>query len=179
MNSIRGIRHLHKVLVMFLVNHMFVGTWFFETKRRLLNSLGYHIGEETKVVGPLFCTAQLIVGERCWIGKNLHIHGNGIVTIGDNCDVAPEVVFITGGHEIGAHDRRAGKGISYSIHIGNGTWVGARSTILRDVTIGAGCVIASCSCVVKNVEDDLLVAGSPARTIRRLDQSILEENVDE
>lgn len=142
-------------------------------------SLGYHIGEETKVVGPLFCTAQLTVGERCWIGKNLHIHGNGIVTIGDNCDVAPEVVFITGGHEIGAHDRRAGKGNSYSIHIGNGTWVGARSTILRDVTIGAGCVIASCSCVVKNVEDDLLVAGIPARTIRRLDQSILEENVDE
>lgn len=178
MNRIRGIRHLHKVLVMFLVNHMFVGTWFFETKRKLLNSLGYHIGEETKVVGPLFCTAQLTVGERCWIGKNLHIHGNGIVTIGDNCDVAPEVVFITGGHEIGAHDRRAGKGISYSIHIGNGTWVGARSTILRDITIGAGCVIASCSCVVKNVEDDLLVAGTPARTIRRLDQSILEKNVD-
>lgn len=169
MNRIKGIRHLYKVLIMFLVNHIFVGTWFYETKRKLLNALGYHIGEGSKVVGPLFCTAQLTVGERCWIGKNLRVHGNGAVTIGDNCDIAPEVVFITGGHEIGEHSRRAGEGVAYSIHVGSGTWIGARSTILKDVNIGTGCVIASCACVTKNVEDDLLVGGIPAKTIRRLD----------
>lgn len=169
MNRIKGIRHFYRVLIMFLVNHIFVGTWFYKTKRKLLNSLGYHIGEGSKIVGPLFCTAQLTVGEGCWIGKNLRVHGNGVVTIDNNCDIAPEVVFVTGGHEIGEHSRRAGEGVAYSIHVGGGTWIGARSTILKEVNIGTGCVIASCACVTQNVEDDSLVGGIPARTIRRLD----------
>lgn len=169
MKRIRVVRHFYKSFVFFLVNHVFVGTWFFEIKRKLLNSLGHSIGKGTKIVGPIVCSAHLSIGTDCWIGKNFRIHGNGNVSIGNNCDIAPEVVFFTGGHAIGNVARRAGKGEEYSIEVGDGTWVGARSTIMRNTTIGNGCVIAGCSCVIMNVRNNTLVAGVPATVKKELE----------
>ena len=108
------------------------------------------------------------IGKNCWIGKNLIGNGNGFIQIGDNCDIAPEVTFLTGGHQIGTHTRRAGVGEHYTISVGNGVWIGARSTLLRSISIGDGSVIAACSCVHRDVGCDLLVAGVPARPVRGL-----------
>lgn len=63
-----------------------------------MNGIGYRIGKGSKVVGPIECLGQFECGENCWIGKNLKINGNGTVKIGNNCDIAPEVTFQTGGH---------------------------------------------------------------------------------
>jgi len=97
------LRGVKRRIVFFLVNKVYVGTStrFFETKRRLLNSIGYSIGSGTRVVGPIECYGKLTIGKNCWIGKNLKVNGNGSVFIGDNCDIAPEVTFQTGNHEIG------------------------------------------------------------------------------
>ena len=155
--------------VLFMVNHVYKGTVLFEKKRKMLNSIGYEIGEGTKVVCPIECSGKLVVGKNCWVGKNLTVNGNGTVVIGDNCDVAPEVTFLTGGHAIGDTNRRAGKGETYRITVGDGTWIGARSTILGDTAIGDGCVVAACACVIKDVPDHTLVGGVPAKEIRKLD----------
>ena len=85
-------------IVIYLVNHTLAGTRFFSEKRNLLRSIGYEIGENTKIVGPIHNTGTLRIGANCWIGCNLTVHGNGTVTIGDNCDIAPDVTFLTGGH---------------------------------------------------------------------------------
>lgn len=135
----------------------------------MLNSIGFDIGEGTKVVGPIDCTGTLKVGKNCWIGKNLSIHGNGSVVIGDNCDIAPDVTFLTGGHTIGSAERRAGQGETYRITVGNGTWIGARTTILGNTIVGNSCVVAACACVHKDVPDHTLVGGVPAKEIRKLD----------
>lgn len=163
------LKGIKKKIVLFLVNKVFVGTRQFEIKRKLLNSIGYKIGDNTKVVGPIECTGNLIIGKECWIGKNLKINGNGTVIIGDRCDIAPEVTFQTGGHLIGIKERRAGEGIVFNQSIGNGVWIGGRTTILNNITIGNSSVIAGCSCVIKNVEDNCLVGGVPAKLIRRLE----------
>lgn len=162
------IRTVKRILVTFLVNHVYAGTRFWETKRKLLNSIGFEIGEGTKVVAPITCSGKLIAGENCWLGRDLKIQGNGTVIIGSNCDVAPEVTFLTGGHEIGDPDRRAGKGEIYTIHIEDGCWIGARSTFGRNTTVGRGSVIAACACVMKDVCENRLVGGVPAREIRKL-----------
>lgn len=162
-------KSIKKQLVTYLVNNVFAGTRCFEIKRKLLNSAGYEIGEGSKVVAPLDCTAKLIVGKNCWIGKNLIVHGNGIVIIEDNCDIAPEVTFLTGGHEIGTKERRAGKGIKYTVRVKSGTWLCARSTIGKNTTVGKSCVVAANACVMNDVEDNCLVGGVPARIIRRID----------
>ena len=152
----------------FCVNHLYAGTKFFDKKRNLLRKMGYQIGEDTKIVGPLFCTGQLTIGSNCWIGKNLTVNGNGAVAIGDNCDVAPEVTFQTGSHQIGGHARRAGEGRNQNICVGNGCWIGVRSTILGGVQIGEGSVVAACACVNRDVQPDTLVGGVPAKTIKEL-----------
>ena len=162
---------IHFRLNMFLVNKVLVGTKNFERKRKLLNAIGYEIGEGTKIVGPLFCTGKLKIGKNCWIGKNFFVNGNGTVVIGDNCDIAPEVIFQTGGHEIGNEERRAGKGLTFNQTVGNGTWIGGRATILNNTTIGNSCVLAGGCCVVKDIGDNVLVGGVPARVIKVLEKN--------
>lgn len=168
--TMRILGFIHKKWNLFLVNKILVGPrpWTFKYKRILLRNIGYEIGEGTKIVGPITNTGSLIVGNHCWIGANLVIHGNGIVRIGDNCDIAPDVTFLTGGHEIGEAKRRAGNGESYEISVGSGVWIGARSTIARSVIIGNSTVLATCSCVTKSVPENVLVGGVPARTIKSL-----------
>lgn len=161
----------YKKLTLYRVNVMLSGTEerSFVKKRRLLNRLdNFEIGEGTKIVGPVECYGQLKVGKNCWIGKNLRINGNGFVTIGDNCDIGPEVTFQTGSHEIGDASRRAGKGMACYQSVGSGTWIGGRSTILNNTVIGEGCVIAGCACVTKDVQPNTLVGGVPARKLRDL-----------
>lgn len=161
-------RRIKRKTVLMLVNHVFAGTRFFEIKRRLLNSIGYKIGKNTKVVGPVCNTGHLEIGENCWVGKNLVVHGNGWVTIGDCCDIAPETVFLTGGHKIGSSVRRAGEGEHYNIRVGNGTWIGARATVLGNVSIGEGCVIAACACVHTDIPEHTVAGGVPAAVIKEL-----------
>lgn len=100
----RIIRRVRKTIVMFLVNTVFAGStrpMAFRLKRALLRSIGYRIGENTKIVGPIFCTGTLMIGSDCWIGRNFKVHGNGTVILGDRLDVGPEVTFVTGTHEVG------------------------------------------------------------------------------
>ena len=162
------LKTIKRLAVMHLVNGILAGTHFFPAKRRLLRSIGYKIGERTRVVGPLFCTGTLSIGADCWIGRGLTVHGNGWVRIGDNCDIAPDVTFLTGGHRIGGPERRAGKGEAYRITVGDGSWIGARSTIVRSVDLGSGCVIGACACVTRDIPAHTLAGGVPAAVLREL-----------
>ncbi len=160
------LKTLKRYTAIYLVNHVLAGTRSFAAKRRLLRSAGYDIGEGTKVVGPVFCTGRLSIGANCWIGRNFTVNGNGSVTIGDNCDLAPDVTFCTGGHKVGSHERRAGQGESYDISVGSGVWIGIRATVLGNTAIGDGSVVAACACVTWDVPADSLVAGVPAKIVK-------------
>lgn len=163
------LRGLQRKYILYRVNGCLSGVKAFEKKRRLLNQLEeFDIGEGTKIVGPIESYGKLTIGKNCWIGKNLVINGNGSVTIGDNCDIGPEVTFQTGGHEIGNAVRRAGKGLVHNQTVGNGVWIGGRSTVVNSVTIGDGCVVAGCACVTRDVPTNTLAGGVPIRIIREL-----------
>ena len=159
---------LKRCFANFCINHILSGTKFFEQKRSLLRFAGYEIGEGTKVVGPIFCSGSLKIGDNCWIGRNFAVVGNGKVEIEDDCDIAPDVMFVTGGHDIGDENRRAGKGKNYHIKVGKGTWIGARATVAKEADIGKGCVIAACACVVSDIDDNVLAGGVPAKVIKNL-----------
>ena len=154
---------------LFLVNHIYAGTWAFKRKRKLLRAIGWKIGENTRIVGPVDCTGIVEIGNDCWIGKLFRVHGNGNVKIGDRCDIAPEVSFFTGGHQLGGPDRRAGKGENYTICVESGCWLGGRVLVANSVRIGTGCVVAAGACVVQDLPEHSLAAGVPARVKRSLD----------
>ncbi|MFQ6998067.1 MULTISPECIES: DapH/DapD/GlmU-related protein [Lachnospiraceae] len=64
--------------------------------------------------------------------------------------------------------RRAGKDVYKTIHIKEKCWIGAEVLILPGVTIGKGCVVAAGAIVTTDVEENTMVAGVPARIIKRL-----------
>ena len=163
------------MLVMFLVNHIFDGAFLFEVKRKLLNEIGYSLGEGTKVVGPIYCTAELKTGSGCWLGRNFTIHGNGTVEIGDNCDIAPDVTFLTGRHAIESGESGAGERQKNAVSVGAGCWIGAGTTLGRNVTIGKGCMVTPSACVMKNMPEYTLLGGVPARIIRKLEDAEIFE----
>ncbi len=163
------IRHMIRNICQWVINSFFVGHHFWIVKRGLLRLAGATVGRNVRVVGPIYFTANLTISDDTFIGRRFEVHGNGSLSIGSKCDLAPEVSILTGSHEIDGHLHRAGKGKSFSISIGDGCWIGARVTIMGDTTVGNGAIIGACSLVNKNVAADTLAAGVPAKTIKELD----------
>lgn len=162
------LKTLKRAWVMLLVNHFYAGTDRYARKRALLRSIGWEIGENTRIAGPVTCSGQVSIGADCWIGRQFTVHGNGSVVLGDRCDVGPEVAFFTGGHAIGTPERRAGAGETYTIRVGDGCWLGGRSSLMRSIQVGSGAVVAACACVTKDVPENTLVGGVPAKPLRSL-----------
>ena len=66
---------------------------------------------------------------------------------------------------MGSAQRRAGELTTLPVTIDDGAWIGARSTILPGITIGAGAIISAGAVVNKDVPPNTVVAGSPARVV--------------
>jgi maltose O-acetyltransferase len=99
-------------------------------------------------------------------GVRIYSYAGASVTIGSHVQIGTSTIIFTGSHEVGDRMRRAGTSTSHSITIGDGTWIGLRCTIHRN--IGAGCIIDSSSTVFKDVLDDTHCGGNPARQISKL-----------
>ena len=157
--------------VLWLVNTFLCGTRMFTLKRTLLNTcVNLRVGHGSRIVGPIKlgnCSC-VTIGKDCWIGAGMTVYGDGSVTIGDNCDLAPDVAFITGSHEIGGPERRAGKGKLFSIEVGNGCWLGARCAITNSVSVGNASIVAACALVNKPIPANSIAAGIPAKMIREM-----------
>ena len=97
------------------------------------------------------------------------------ITIGRNCQIGMRALFITGSHEIGPPDQRAVGSITKPIHIGDGCWIGAYVTVLPGVIIGPGCVIGAGTLVASDCLPNGVYAGIPARRIRDLETSDVDE----
>ncbi|HWT75770.1 MAG TPA: acyltransferase [Mobilitalea sp.] len=158
-------------IVSFAINRLYQGTddRYWKKKAKLLRLLGHEIGEGTKIVGPITLYGHLKVGNNCWVGADFIVHGLGNVTIGNSCDIGPEVRFLTGSHKIGDQSRRAGEGISHSIVIEDGCWIGARSSFVGDITVHRASVIGACSLVNKDIRSNVIAAGIPAKELKQLE----------
>ena len=108
------------------------------------------------------------------VGKNFYAnHGCTIldcamITVGDNCLLAPHVVISSAGHPLNAKRRAAGDEFAKPIVIGDNCWIGASVTICPGVTIGNDVVIGAGAVVTKDIPDSCVVAGVPARILRTI-----------
>lgn len=88
----------------------------------------------------------------------------GGITIGDYVQIAANVQLISNNHDL--QDRMI---ITCKpVTIGHRVWIGAGSIILPGVTVGENAVVGAGSVVTKDVPPDTIVAGNPARIIRRI-----------
>lgn len=88
------------------------------------------------------------------------------VTIGDHCMFAPRVSLYTATHPIDPTERNSGLEYGKPITIKNNVWIGGGAIVCPGVTIGNNVVVAAGSVVTKDVPDNVIVGGNPAKIIR-------------
>ncbi|WP_409250578.1 maltose acetyltransferase domain-containing protein [Bacillus sp. SCS-153A] len=91
------------------------------------------------------------------------------VRFGDNCMLAPGVHIYTATHPLNPTERNSGREYAKPISFGHNVWIGGSSVINPGVTVGNNVVIASGAVVTKNVPDNVVVGGNPAKIIKQLD----------
>jgi acetyltransferase-like isoleucine patch superfamily enzyme len=118
----------------------------------------------------VFTPIYINYGKNINIGKNVFINFDctflalGRITIEDDVLIGPKVSLITENHPLQPEQRKGL--IGSSIHIKKNAWIGANATILPGVTIGENAVIAAGAVVSKNVPDNTVVGGIPAKIIK-------------
>jgi acetyltransferase-like isoleucine patch superfamily enzyme len=115
---------------------------------------------QTLVSGP----GRIRIGNGVFINAGVVVYSEVAVTIGNDVALANEAyVMDTSSHGIEGRDPKAA-----AVVIGDGTWVGARAIVLPGVTIGRRVVVGAGAVVTRDVPDDVMVAGNPARVVRPL-----------
>lgn len=160
-----GLLWLYKVMTFWLPESRGFG-W----KRFWLRLAGARIGENVRIYtsASFYGNGILSVGDDVHIGSGVKIMSTApaCVRIGSCVDIGPDVLLVTGAHEIDlAGSHLAGHGTSKSIKIGDGCWLGARSLVLGGVELCEKTLVAAGAVVRHSVlSPKSLVAGVPAAT---------------
>lgn len=141
-----------------------------EKRTQLLKELFGSTGETYHVEPPFRCD----YGYNIHVGENFFVNFDTVfldvceIRIGNNCFIAPGVHIYTATHPINYKERATGLEFGRPVKIGNDVWIGGKSIINPGVTIGNNVVIGSGSVVTKDVPNNVVIAGNPARVIKKL-----------
>lgn len=116
----------------------------------------------------------LIVGKNCKINDRVHISAHESVVIGDNVLMASNIFISDNSHgsygddpslpDIAPDDRKI---VTRPVRIGDNVWIGEGAAVMPGVTIGNGAIIGTNAVVTRDVPDNVIVAGVPAKPIKR------------
>jgi maltose O-acetyltransferase len=147
------LRRGYKRLLKLLAKH----TPGYNVRCRLLRMAGYKIG------GRVYIGEDLIIIDE--------LDDRARVKIGDRAAIAPRVTLVVSSHPNFSRIGPFVKCVHGYIEIGDDAWIGTGCIILPDVRIGKGAVVGAGSVVTKDVPDFAVVAGVPAKPIKKLDTS--------
>lgn len=127
------------------------------------------LDESTTVLPPLSIDygKPVTIGKRCFIQQCCTFFGRGGIEIGDDVFIGPKCNLITINHDVNPDNRSATYG--KPIKIEDKVWLGINATILPGVTLGYGCIVGANSVVTKDVPPMTIVAGNPARIIKKIE----------
>lgn len=125
---------------------------------KYLKSIGVRIGKDVDIYSPFFTTIDVT---RPWL-----------IEIGDNVKITKNVTILTHGYDWSVLKVKKNEilGSSGKVTIGNNVFIGMKTTILKGVTIGNNVIIGANSLVNKNIPDNVVVAGNPAKVITTVDE---------
>jgi carbonic anhydrase/acetyltransferase-like protein (isoleucine patch superfamily) len=114
--------------------------------------------------------ARISIGRGSAIGEGFVISSNNRIEIGENCLLSFRVSVLDHDHITGLGVNPVTSGITKGepIKIGDNTFIGCNSVILRGVSLGRNCVVGANSVVTQSFEDSSVLAGAPAKLIRKL-----------
>lgn len=167
-------------------------TKLFYKKARLIRRPFYIRGKSSILYGEGLTTGHacrfdllgenkktLTIGKYCEMGDNVHIVAHEEVVIGDNCLMASKIFISDTNHgnyfgenqsspETQPNNRKL---LTKPVSIGNNVWIGENVCILPGVKIGNGCIIGANSVVNKDVPDNCVAVGAPAKVVKRYNLS--------
>ena len=140
-----------------------------ETLEILRELTGSDIDDSVQVALPFYTDfgRNIRFGKGVFVNSGCTFLDQGGIEIGDDVMFGPNVSLVTSNHPLDPADRRAV--VSTPIRICRNAWIGAGATILPGLTIGENSVVAAAAVVTRDVPPNTVVAGNPAREIKRID----------
>jgi acetyltransferase-like isoleucine patch superfamily enzyme len=131
---------------------------------------GSEIDATTAIFPPFYTNfGQLIrIGKGVFINHACSFLDIGGITIEDEVLIGPRVNLTTESHPLNPNERRTL--LTAPIVIKRRAWIGAGVTILPGITVGENSVVAAGAVVTKDVPDNTVVAGIPAKPVKRIDE---------
>ena len=129
---------------------------------------GKKIDPSFRLFPPFYtdCGKNIKIGKNVFINACCKFQDQGGIEIGDGVLIGHNVTLATLNHDENPKKRQ--NIFPKPIKIGNNVWIGSNATILSGVTIGDGAIIGANAVVVKNVDENSIVAGVPAKFIRKV-----------
>lgn len=118
-----------------------------------------HVYASVKIWAPW----NLEMGSNSTFGPNVDCYNQGKISIGDNTIISQKTYLCASSHDYAKKDFPL---MIKPIRIKNGVWVAADAFVGPGVTIGDNAVIAARAVVVKEVEENTIVGGNPAKIIK-------------
>lgn len=141
-----------------------------KTTQSLLKKTMPNVDITTTILPPVMCD----YGNKVFIGKNSFVL-SGVsfldvadIKIGDNAIIYPNVMLATVYHPIDPDKRSTRCFYAKPITVGDNVWICANAVVIEGVKIGNNSVVAAGAVVIKDVPDNVLVAGVPAKIKKRL-----------
>ncbi len=120
---------------------------------------------------PFYCDYgyNIKLGNQVFMNYNCCILDVTEVNIGDRVMFGPNVQLYTATHPLDAKTRASWLESAKPITIGNDVWIGGGAIVCPGVTIGNGSVIGAGAVVTKDVPDNVLAGGNPAKIIKKIE----------
>jgi len=168
----KGVR-LHNLSYLKTGKNVFIGDYsYFD----FLSSGGVSLGENVTIREFAWCqlTSHLSnpgesieIGDNTYIGPRVILGAAASLKIGKNCQIGSGVNFIAENHQFSGSVEIIHQGVTRKgIVIGNGCWIGNNVIILDGVTVGDGVVIGAGAVVTKNLPENVIAIGNPAKILR-------------
>ena len=130
-----------------------------------LRTLMCSVGQDTRIEAPFHCAygVNIDLGDRVYLNSGCVILDTARVEIGAGTMLGPQVQIYCPNHHKDRALRAQGLERARPVIIGQDVWIGGGAIILPGVCIGDGAIVAAGAVVTKDVQEDMTVAGNPAR----------------
>lgn len=135
-------------------------------RRFLLRSFGARIGRETRIdrLAHVEIPWHLDIGECCGIGRGVILYSFGKITLGRSVTVSQYAHLCAGTHD---YRDPAMPLLKPPVTVKDEVWICAEAFVGPNVTVGERAIVAACAVVVKDVDPDMIVAGNPAKAVKK------------